>query len=75
MSLFLNYESEVIDTTAKEASMPCSGSESMGHRLMHGFWQQHGQRTCMWLPTGAQTMETITAFDSNIEQRHQDGFR
>lgn len=38
MTLFLNSESAVIDTTAKEASSPFTVSGSMDHGLPHGFW-------------------------------------
>lgn len=45
MSLILNYESAVIHTIVKEASLPSSVSDSMDYELPHDFQQQHGPWT------------------------------
>ena len=44
MSLILNYESAVINTTEKAASLSLivSSSSIMDHKLQHGFWLPHG---------------------------------
>lgn len=44
MFLILNYQSAVIDTTAKESFLPLAAKESQDHGLPRGFWQQNGKR-------------------------------
>lgn len=45
MSLILNYESVVIDTSAKEASLPITAGGGMDRGLPYGARQQHGSWT------------------------------
>lgn len=45
VSLILNYESSVIHTIAKEASLSFLVSDGMDHELPHDFQQQHGPWT------------------------------
>lgn len=56
VSLILSYESAVINTTAKAASLPiAAGGKIVDNNLVSGdssdhgyqpdFWQQHGSRT------------------------------
>jgi hypothetical protein len=45
MSLFLNCESEVINTIAKVAFLPLTVSKSMDHGLTQGLLNQHMPQT------------------------------
>lgn len=41
MSLTVSYESTVIYTTAKDASLPIAASSSMDHGYQHGIWRKN----------------------------------
>lgn len=41
MSLTVSYESTVIYTTAKHASLPIAASSSMDHGYQHGIWREN----------------------------------
>lgn len=89
MTLFLNCDSTVMDTTAEIASLPftVSGSTNYGHQhgfrrchrsptftwLSHGLLWQHGPQTSMWSRTESQTMNSKRALGHSTSHRHQHG--
>lgn len=52
MALILYYQTAVLDTTAKETSLPLTASSGTVHGPPHGFHWQHGpQPSRIWTPT------------------------
>lgn len=83
VSLILNYESAIIDTTAKEAPWPFTVSsstdhnlyvvsgDSVDHRHLHGLQGQHKPRTSAWSLTAVWTTDIHTALRCSMKHRHQ----
>lgn len=61
ISLLLSYESEVINATAKEASLPITASSSTDHGHPHGFQGQRRSQTSICLQ-GAAAGKTILQY-------------
>lgn len=57
MSLFLNYDSAVVNTMAKAASLPFTVHGSTDHGFTHGFWRQHRPWAPTWSPASADARE------------------
>lgn len=81
MSLFLNSESVVINTTANIASSPLTVSRSTDHGLPQGLWPQHGLlgQYRSWTSTqssaASRATDTIIALGGNAGQGHQHGLQ
>lgn len=73
--LILKYESAVFDTTAKEASLPITASNSMDHGHPYGFRQKPGLQTSTWFPEAALIMDMNMISGSSMEHRYQHGLR
>lgn len=74
MSLLLNYESAVINTTGnKKASLPLTARSGMGYGLPHCWQQQqqHRPQKSIWPQAAAQATDIRVSSGGNTDQEHQ----
>lgn len=71
ISLFLNWECVVIETSVLIASLSFIDSRTMDHGLLYGFWRQHEPQTSPWSKVSASATNLMVFIESTDHQHQQ----
>lgn len=71
ISVFLNWECVVIETSVLIASLSFIDRRTMDHGLLYGFWRQHEPQTSPWSKVSASATNLMVFIESTDHQRQQ----